>query len=446
MQAKHFFLLVTFLIGYTGCGKTSGLKLKDPLRTGTPLQLVNNPYVDDHISLSEDGTRAVFLSSRDFPQSQTILKFKAYRATSANDSTSADAATKIFEDDLGLEIAAKLSPNGQNVAVIIADHDASLGHHLYLTSFPGDTSPVEVSFPKNGFLSNLSFSSDSSLLALNWINMQDGGLAVYLVNLETVRLQGPGSLNSLKMLSTSGENELLPVLVGTANLGYHVFSILVNGSIVARSFTSFDAAQEPEQTTTIGTADFASPSTFIAAPNFVTYIAQSHSQNIDIQDIEAGATYASLPTAKILKGYDGSGTDLGFTQNLALDIRGAATTASAWPISLVATNAMACTTAGGIQYFTTIEQLASATSTPRTMYIYRLSSDNSIHFTSDPCSLTVEGAFFDVGIFNISMAGQSSYQSGTLGFTSQIGTDQEVITVNYSGEEWQAKNISNNSP
>ncbi len=153
--------VVATLVG--GChrdNRTNAISI-DPARSGSELTNTDSKYFDGLPSISDDGSLVVFISGRDSTTGVSDIR-KAYKASWAKDAAPQPAA-RVTAKDLGNERLAKLSPDGQWVAVQV---EKAGQYDLYLQDAAGLKDPVSLT-SDSAVEQSFSFSPDSKLLA--WV-------------------------------------------------------------------------------------------------------------------------------------------------------------------------------------------------------------------------------------------------------------------------------------
>lgn len=169
-----------------GCDRSRSTReiSEPPLRAGSPMVPINNIYVDDHPSISADGTRVVFVSGRASAEGRSTLK--VFKAEWPEGGAPAAPARLTTVEDLAVERDAVLAPDGGRVLI-----SASIGsrNDLFLAPFDASSAPLRLTDDavESALEIDYAFSADSRLIA--WISRNlDAGMSV----LKLVELDADG--------------------------------------------------------------------------------------------------------------------------------------------------------------------------------------------------------------------------------------------------------------
>ena len=182
-----------------------------PARTGVDLVTFPVKYTDIAPSISDDGTRVVFVSGRD--STDTASSLKIYKSDWPSGNTPL-APVRLTDTDLGVEQDVALAPAGDFTAITTLKDGIV---DLYLQAYSGGA-PVQVT---NDALidSRPRFSPDSKLLA--WIVRDNDAGTAKLVGV-TIGAGAAADVATVTTLSTDSENVIDFTWVAPAGSGYSV--------------------------------------------------------------------------------------------------------------------------------------------------------------------------------------------------------------------------------
>lgn len=163
MQASSTFKNWIFVLLFlNGCGSDKAPETKEPVPRQGPDFTLLSTNKDENPSLSSDGTKLVFISTRD--KEKRVYKLDIPDATSKL-TPSLLMSTGVEESKVRLpEDKVWISPSG--ASVLFTTWNSDYTNTLYKVDYSSGLNPVEV-FVSKGVISSLIFSSDSNYFAFN---------------------------------------------------------------------------------------------------------------------------------------------------------------------------------------------------------------------------------------------------------------------------------------
>ena len=155
---------ISFFI-LSGCGSKGPDKPRDPTpRSGTTLAVKSGPS-DSGAVLSSDGSKLVFVSTRDSGNAK-IFKFEAAIGSGSSGKAKALFTNGVVSGDVRLqETRAWLSPDGATVLFTVESLQAPSAVSLYMADFASGTIQTNPVATTNGSIGFVVFSTDSKFFA-----------------------------------------------------------------------------------------------------------------------------------------------------------------------------------------------------------------------------------------------------------------------------------------
>ena len=227
-------IFIALLFSLQSCGSGNTPKETEPFtRQGADYQVLNGS-LDNIPSVSKDGSKIVFITTRDGDE-------RVYKADIKNDTNAKIEATLLMKTGVLsgstrlLENQAWISPSGVSVFFTVKELSTSTNQYsLYQVDYNAGTIISKID-STTGFFSNLVFSEDSLVLAYTKTEGDESKTFVRKVSPSSDESSKSITGTSLFFQSSTSPYKLIIAQVSTQTKNTGLFNVDVNSSIFAQA-------------------------------------------------------------------------------------------------------------------------------------------------------------------------------------------------------------------